>query len=101
MFSTSGISSFVSFSVGARGRGQVLLHPHKRHAEGLNSSDPRGIKKITGCGLHIHLKWMLPFTVSVCFGSVNKQAKEVKTTWKIYKVRYPIRKREGTTLPTL
>lgn len=38
------------------------------------------IKEITGRGLHIHLKWMLPFTVSVCIGSVNKQAKEVKTT---------------------
>ena len=38
------------------------------------------IKKITDCGLHVHVKWMLPFTVSVCIGSVNKQAKEVKTT---------------------
>ena len=71
--------------MGAGGRGQVLLHPHKRHAEGLNSSDLRGIKKITGCALHIHLKWMLPFTVSVCFGSVNKQAKEVKTTGENFK----------------
>lgn len=39
VFSTSGISCFVSFSVGANGRGEVLLRPRKRHALGLFSSD--------------------------------------------------------------
>jgi len=39
VFSISGISYFVSFSVGANGRGQVLLRPRKRHPEGLYSSD--------------------------------------------------------------
>ena len=42
---------------------------------------------------------MLPFTLSVCFGSVNKQAKEVKTTWEILKGKISDKEERGNHIP--